>query len=157
MNDALGVSFSEAGADLARDPQTMRDGEAVDASEQRAQALTFDEFHREHGERVEVGEVVDAADVLVGDAAGEAKLALEAVDEARLGGDGRLQHLERDEFGGFTIEGAVDDAHAAAADLDDAIVASRQRRQRGVGGGGRGGRGAKGLVVGREGHRRRES
>ena len=94
---------------------------------------------------------MDAADVLVADAAGEADLGAHAVGEGRVCGDAGGEELDGDGLAQLEVVGAVDLAHSAAAEEGDDAVALGDGVARGealLGLLGRtGGRGASGAVV----------
>src|SRR6185437_14351356 len=87
MNDALCMSLFEAGAHLLRDADSLSQGHSAEASQDRAETLAFDEFHRGVCDTAEAVEFVDAADIFVSDFAREEKLVLEAVHHLLIGRD----------------------------------------------------------------------
>ena len=71
---------------------------------------------------VDLADVVDATDVAVGDLAGDAHLAAESLQQARIERRGLGQELQRDLLLQFQVVCSVDLAHAAAAEkAEDAI------------------------------------
>ena len=97
------------------------------AAQQLRQRLAFDERHRQVLDAVDLAEVVNADDVLVGDLAREHQLALEALLELFRGGGVRLRrrtdHLDRHRHAQLVIERLVDGAHAAGAEqLQDRVA-----------------------------------
>ena len=78
-----------------------------------------------------LADVVDAADVAVRHLARDAHLVVELGEPLRILGDGRRQELQRDALSEAQILGAVDLAHAAAADQAEDAVALGEQRARG--------------------------
>ena len=75
-----------------------------------------------------LADVVDAADVAVRHLARDAHFVMELGEPLRVFGDGRRQELQRDVLPEPQILGAVDLAHAAAADqAEDAVALGQQR------------------------------
>jgi len=91
-----------------------------------AQRLPLEQLHHDEMLPGVLADVVDHADVGVGERRGRARLALEALDGARV-----LRHLERQELerhgtAEAGVLGLVDDAHPSAAELlDDSVVRER--------------------------------
>ncbi len=125
------VRGGEAGADLARDLGGPLLGEAADPLQQQRQVLAVDQLHRQEHAAVVLADVVDAADVAVRHLARDAHLVVELRQPLRILGDGRRQELQRDVLAEAQILGAVDLAHAAAADqAEDAVALGQQRARR---------------------------
>jgi hypothetical protein len=100
-----------------------RGGEAADATEEEAEVFAVDVFHREEGEPVGLGDVVDADDVGMGDLTCEANLGAKAFEAGGIDGDFWREEFERDGGAELEIVGAIDLAHAALAqEPDDAIA-----------------------------------
>ena len=106
------------------------------------EVLAGEELHRVVGEALPSGaagllgrrqgvDVVDADDVRVIERGGGLGLALEALDDLVLDAPAYEEDLEGDLAAQVAVVGAVDDAHAAAAQLRDDAVAAHQ--QGGVG------------------------
>ena len=77
-----------------------------------------------------LADVVDGADVGVVERGGGARLAAEARQRGGVAGHLFGQELERDLAAEPGVDGAVDDAHAAAAELvEDSIVGDRAADQ----------------------------
>ena len=88
----------EGGSHLLDDGQSFGGGNATPALEEVRQGLSFQEFHGEEGDgshatthhrirrRLMLAEVKDAANVRVGDGAGEGDLPLEALERGDLSG-----------------------------------------------------------------------
>ena len=79
VQDALRVGRRETGAELARSAPPCPRGRPADAAQQRGQVLAVDVLHREVVLAVDFADVVDAADVGVGDLARDAHLVEEAL------------------------------------------------------------------------------
>src|SRR5262249_29884648 len=80
-----------------------------------------DELHREAGMvAVADDELVEAYEVFVPDIRERPKFALEAIERLRVE---RLKHLQCDGMTPFAVEGLIDDAHSAFAELVDDPVA----------------------------------
>jgi len=135
VDDALTVRLVERGADLPRDLRPFPPRDRPQPLEDRAQALALDVLHREVRRRAGAGELVGAADVLVGDAAGETDFVEESLGLRAVGGDLGLQDLQRDDLARLAVLRLVDHAHPAAPGLLEQFVAGGE-----VGGPGRWGR-----------------
>ena len=127
VDDALLVRGGEALRDLLRDLDRARERQRAGRAQHLRQRLALDERHRQVLDAVDLAEVVNADDVLVGDLAREHELALEALLELLRGGRirlrGRADHLDRDRDAELVIERLVDGAHAAGAEqLDDRVA-----------------------------------
>ena len=128
VQHALVVRRGEARAHLARDLDRLVLGKPPDAAQERGQILAVDVLHGEEVPPLDLADVVDAADVGVRDAARVAHLGVEALDPGRLRGELRRQELQRDGLAELQVVGAVDLAHAAAADeADDAVALGEDR------------------------------
>ncbi len=79
VQDALLVGGRQPRAELARDLHRLVLGQPADAAQQRRQVLAVDVLHGQVVVAVDLADVVDAADVGVGDLAGDPDL----VEEAR--------------------------------------------------------------------------
>ena len=128
MDDAAIVGGGEAGAELARGFDGLIAGQAADAQEQRGEVLAIHVLHGDERHALDFADVVDAADVGVGDQAGDADFAVEALQQALIARGFLGQEFERDGLAEREIGGAIDLAHAAAAEQpDDAIAAAEER------------------------------
>ena len=146
VDDALFVRGGETLRHLLRDRDHARQRQRVAAAQDLRQRLAFDERHRQVLDAVDLAEVVNADDVLVGDLAREHQLALEALFELLRGGRVRLRrrtnHLDRHRDAELVVEGLVDGAHAAGAEqLQDRVarVDLLPRLERSITGAGRAG------------------
>ena len=103
-------------------------GEAADAPEQRREILAVHVLHRQERRAVDFVDVVDAADVRVRDLPRHADFGVELGQPRRILVDVRRQELERDRLAELQVVGAIDLAHAAAAQpLDDAVASAEER------------------------------
>ena len=128
VEDAALVRRGEAGADLARDLEAALLREAADAPEQRREILAVHVLHRQERVPVDLADVVDAADVGMRDLARHAHFGVELRQARGIAIDVRRQELQRDRLPELQIVGAIDLAHAAAAEAaDDAVAAAEQR------------------------------
>ena len=141
MQHAAIVRRGHAGAQLPRDLDGLVLRNAADAAKQRGQVFAVDVLHRQEGAAVRLAEVVDAADVPVRYLPGDAQLVVEVGEPGIAGHHAIGQELQRDRLIERQIVGAVDLAHAAAAQQGDEPITSgndrswrkRGRRQRGRG------------------------
>ena len=128
VDDAGAVRGAERVGHLDREIERARDGQRA-ALEADVERLAVDELH---GEQVDLAiggrhavDVEDGDDVRVVERRGGLRLAHEALAARRVADRRRRQHLERHRPLEPSVEGAVDDAHAAGAHL----VADRVARQ----------------------------
>ena len=119
VHDADFVGGAEARRDLLRDRERARHRQLALALQHVREVLPFDERHRQVLDAVELAQIVNADDVLVGDLAGEHELALEApLDFA--GGPGIEENfgpndLQRDGDAKLGVPRLIHDTHAAGA------------------------------------------
>ena len=131
MQHSLVVRGGEAGAQLARDFQGLVRGQTADAAHQRPEVFAIHVFHGQELHAVEFADVVNPADVGMGDLARDANLVAEALERARVPGGSLRKKLQRDRLAEFEVGGAIDFAHAAPAEQgDDAIALEQQRARR---------------------------
>ena len=130
MEDAALVRRGDARAQLPRDVHRFVGRQAADAPQQRREILAVDVLHGEEAAAVGVAEIVEAAHVLVRHLARDAQLAVELREARGVGGDAVGEELERDRLPEREIVGAVDLAHAAAAEERDQAVARGDDRSR---------------------------
>ncbi len=127
MDDAAVVGGGEAGAELAGGFERLVAGEAADAGEQRSQVFAIHVFHGNEGHAFHFADIEHAADVGVGNQAGDAYFAVEALKEAGVVRGFLGQELEGDGLGEHEVGGAIDFAHAAAAEqAENAVAAAEQ-------------------------------
>ena len=131
MDDAAVVRGGEAGAHLARELDRAVGGETADAAEQEREVLAVHVLHREKGVAFEFADVVDAADVGMGDLARQADFGVELGEARGVAVERFGEELERDRLAELQVVGAIDLAHAAAAEpADDAVTAVEDRAGR---------------------------
>ena len=96
--------------------------------EQRGEVFAIHVLHGDERHAFDLADVVNAADVGVGDLAGDADFAMEAFEQALIARGLFGQEFQRDGLAEREVGGAIDFAHAAAAEQgDDAIAAAEQR------------------------------
>ena len=106
-------------------------GEAADALEERREILAVHVLHRQERRALDLVDVVDAADVGVRDLPRHADFGVELGQARRILVDVGWQELERDRLAELQVVGAIDLAHAAAAEaLDDAVASAEERARR---------------------------
>ena len=123
MNDAVGVGVADGLADGLEDGQPARGGAATGrwvgpVLQDRLERAPLDELHRQ--ERPAIGEgadLVHGRDAGVLQLAGDPCLAEEALGRYRIGRVALGEQLDGDIAIEGGVAGAVDDAHAAVADL----------------------------------------
>ena len=115
MQHAAFVRGGQPGAELARDLDCLGRRQAADASHQRAQVFAVDVFHREEVEAVDLSEIVHAADVGMRHLPGQAHLVTEALDRGLALRERFGQELKGHLLIQAQVVGAIDLAHAAAA------------------------------------------
>ncbi len=113
---------------LAGDLQALVVGQSADAAEEGGEIFAVDVFHGDELLALEFADVEDAADVGMGDLAGEADFVVEAVEPGLVLAEEGGEKFEGDRLVEREIVGAVDLAHAAAAEKFDDAVAARRRR-----------------------------
>ena len=168
VHDALRVRLPEGAQDLAGESDGVARGQGTTASDEGLEAVPLDVFHREELDAFGFAQVVDAHHVLVGDAAREDELLLQAQDG--VGVAFGAQGLEGDDLVELAIAGLVDAAHASfAQDAQDLVPAGEHAAQRALAGAASGGgrreavhgegelRGDLTSRGGRRGHHRRHS
>ena len=130
MHDAGLVRGGEPRRDLPGDRQRAIDRQPALALQDRREIRSLDVRHRDVLDAVDLAEIVDADDVLVGDLAGEQQLALEALLERLRPPPGRRgigpDDLDRDRDLEHLVPGLIDGAHAADAEQPDDVVAGAE-------------------------------
>lgn len=128
VHDADGVRGGERARDVARPAYQLLDARvavrAARGGEELVEARAAHELHREVRDVVRAPRLVDRDDVRVEELRDRACFAFEACSS--VGGARELgpQHLERDRTTEAFVLGAVDDAHAARAELLEEAVAA---------------------------------
>ena len=127
MHDAPFMRRGKAGADLPGDFESALLREAADPAEQRRQVLAVHVLHREERVAVHLVDVVDAADVRMGDLARHPDFGVELGQARRIAIDVRREELERDRLAEFQVIGAEHFTHPAATEPADDPVASAEK------------------------------
>ncbi len=128
MQHAPLVRGREARAELPRDVERLVRRQPPDALQKGREILAVDVLHREVLLPVDLGDVVDAADVGVRNLPGDADLGVKAIEAILVRGQMPRQELERHGLTELQIVRAVDLAHAAAAEQADDPVALGEDR-----------------------------
>jgi hypothetical protein len=128
MQDALLVGGRQTGADAARDLDCFVLRQTPDSPEQRGQVLSVDVLHGKVGVAVQLADVVDPANVGMGDLERDADLVQEALVAVRVPRQRPGQELQRHGLAQFEVVRAVDLAHPAAPEQADDAVAVCQHR-----------------------------
>ena len=126
MDHAALVRGGEARADLPRDLERSSFREAADAAQERRQIFAVDVFHRQERRSLDLVDVVDAAHIGVRHLPCQPDLGVELCQPRRVLVDVRRQKLERDRLAELQVVGAIDLAHAAAAEASNDAVASAE-------------------------------
>src|SRR5205814_1643410 len=126
MDDSLNMSFAESGTDLPCDVQNLRHFESTGAVQKFAQAVSIYEFHGNESRVLQPIEVINAADVMMGDAARQAQLIAESLHKSGIIGQRRFQDLKRQHLARFPIARFIYDPHASATQLVKKVIAQAQ-------------------------------
>ena len=124
VDDAHVVDRAQAVRELQRRREGLLDRQPAALAQDLAQVDALHVLHRDVAQALVLAVLVDAADVLVADAPGQLDLGLEAPGDLGIARDLRPQHLDRDVLVEQPVVGAVDDAHAALAELLLDLVAA---------------------------------
>jgi hypothetical protein len=130
MEDAFLMRGGETGAEFAGNFESLRVRQAADAAEKDAEILAIDILHGEKELAVEFAEVVDAANIWVGDLTGDFHFIAEAVEGLGIVGGVDGKKLEGNGLAEDEIVGAVDLAHTALAEFGDDAVAFGEKGSR---------------------------
>ena len=128
MQDFLLVRRCNTRADLPSDLDSLVLGESSDPAQQRRQILAVDVLHRKVMQTADLADVEDATDVGVRYLPGDPDLVEEPVQAFLVPLEFFGKELERHGLTQFQILGAVNLAHAAAAEQSDDPVALVQHR-----------------------------
>ena len=128
MQHALVVRGREARAELPRDLDRLVFRQPADAPQQRRQVFAVHVLHRQEVAPVDLADVEDAADVRMRDAQRHAHFVEEPLEPIRIALDVPRQELQRDRLAELQVVGAVDLAHAAAAEQADHAIAAADER-----------------------------
>src|SRR6185369_1229405 len=130
VDDSAGVRGGQAGTDFSGGIERLIGGQAADALQETAQILAIHVFHGDERDAFYFADVVNAADVRMGNLAGDADFSVKAFEQARVAGGGFGQEFQCDRLAEGKIGGAVDFAHPAFAEESDDAVASTEQRAR---------------------------
>ena len=128
MQNAARVHRGEPGADAADHVDRGLLGKCTAGANMRRQIQTVDVLHREEEMSVGIADIVNAADVGMGDLPRYAYLIVKLGEAMRIGRECGREKLQRDRMAEPQILGLIDDTHAAASELPDDPIAARQRR-----------------------------
>ncbi len=123
VDDPALVDGLEAGAHLPAEGDGLPGREVADGLDQVVERLALDELHADVEGAVHLAEVVDAADVGMGDGLSQGQFAPEPLARQALAGGGRPYELERHRLAELAVDRLVDVPHAPGADLLDDRVA----------------------------------
>ena len=146
MDDAGRVDRRQRVGRLGREARGPDGVERPVVADDRAQRAAVHELHREEALARVLAELVEPADARVRHAPRQLDLREEARPSVRRAEQPGADHLERDVLGERAVVGAIDGAHAAAAEEGADLVAAREhvpaaeareRRLAGEAGGGR--------------------
>ena len=128
MKHALFVRRRQPRAELPGDLHRLVLRKMPDAPEQRGEILAVDVFHREEVAPLDVADVVDAADVRVGDLPRDLDLVQKAGPSRRVRLDVARQELQRDALPELQIVGTIDLSHPAPTEQPIDPVSVRDHR-----------------------------
>src|SRR5262249_34405323 len=118
MDDPLLVGGGHAGADLVHEAEHEFGVEALARLDEVFEGLALEQLHHHEVERAGLGAAIDDVDdVGVLQLAEQPRLAEEAIDAAGRDAGGDVNGLDGDRPAQGDLRGAVDDPHAALADL----------------------------------------
>ena len=115
MNDAVLVRGGKPGAHLAGNLEGLVRWQVPDAAQQGGQVFAVHVLHGEELQAVGFADIEDAADVGMGNLAGDADFAVEARHGRAILGDGFRQEFQRHRLAELEVFGAIDFAHGAAS------------------------------------------
>ena len=131
MNDPDLVRSGESRTDLDHNREYARDGQCMRIpfldSEHLRQRRTVDQLHRQELFAQVFSDVVHPRDVFVGDAAGQADFAAEAIEHTGNADDFATEHFERNDLSQLDVAGSVDGAGAAAANQPEELIATAKQ------------------------------
>ena len=124
MQHAALVRGGDPGAQLPRHVERLFRRQAADPPQQRGQRLSVDVLHRQVVPALGFADVMDTADVRMGDVAGEPHFGDEALQHVALQDAVHREQLERDALPERQVVGAIDLTHPALTEqADDAVPA----------------------------------
>src|SRR5512132_4182862 len=119
MEYALIVRCGKSRAYLTRDVERLVGRESADPPQQRSQVLPVHVLHRKVVLAIQLADVVDAADVRVGDLPRDPDLGIETLEARGVVREHPREKLQRDRLAELQVIGAIDLAHSAAAQKAD--------------------------------------
>ena len=123
VDDPAGLGVDEASSGVAEDPEGFAPVEATLRGEMSFDGASIHELHGQEVLASVLPDVVHRDDVRVIELGGGAGLLAEAIDEGRVAGELRRQHLDGDLAVEARLGGAEDAAHRAATQLPlDAVA-----------------------------------
>src|SRR6185437_15330120 len=127
VQHAMLVGGGNAGAKLARDLDGFVLRKTADLAQQRRQVLAGDVLHADEGHTVGFANIKDAANVRMGDVAGDAHLAMEASQRRSVLYQSFGKQFQRDILVELEVFRAIDLAHAPSSHKRDNAIAVRQQ------------------------------
>ncbi len=127
VDDPDPVGFGQAFRHLAGDGRGPAGPDGPGPPDELLEVLALDVFHGQEVDQSGFAQVVEPADVAVGDLAGVLELVLEALDGRGVEPDLGLDDLEGHDLLQLLVEGLIDRAHAAFAQLLDDLVAAGEQ------------------------------
>ena len=121
MDDPLGVRGFQPFGDLDHHVQDAIEAGAL-LGDPRLERLPLERFHDDERTAGVLVDLVDRADVAVIERRRGARLAPKTLERARVRAGGGRQELDRDLAAKAQVFGAVDDAHAAGAQLGGYVI-----------------------------------
>jgi hypothetical protein len=130
VEDSGVVDGREAETELARQGDGLVVGHTPDSAQKRGKVVAVDVFHGDEVAAVVSPDVVDAADVDVGDGASGADFAVKEGEPCGVGGETGREELHGHGLAEGEVVGAIDLAHAPGTDAADDSVAIRDEGAR---------------------------
>ena len=130
MDHAAVVRRRQPGAELARRLEGLVGGQPADAQQQRREVFAIHVLHGDERHAFDFADVVNAADVGVGDQARHAHFAVESLQQALIARRLFGQELQGYGLSERQVGGAIDLAHSAAAEQSDDAVAPAEQGSR---------------------------
>jgi len=128
VEDALRVGRAQPRADLPGHLDGLVPGQTADTLQQRRQILSVDVLHGEEVLAIDLGHVVDPADVGMRNLPGQPDLVEESFEAIAIRLERRRKELQRDGLAELEIVGTVDLAHSALPqEVDDPVSTGEHR------------------------------
>ena len=128
VDDAHAVGFGQPFGDLAGDGDGPAGPDRARPADELLEVFALDVLHADELDQAGLAQVVEAADVAVGDLAGVLELGLEPLHGGRVEAELRPDDLESHHFLELLVKGFVNRTHAALAQLLDDLVAPGEDR-----------------------------